>query len=115
MKLTYFNRQRTGKKINILEHSFSQLLNESLLDVRLKNAPNLDNELFRTIISYDPELSKLQNLNDETMASTPEHYSRWLLKMYKSGELKNTTQDKLQLLLQILMLLLSQPRRTILR
>ena len=101
MKLTYFNRQRTGKKINILEHSFSQLLNESLLDVRLKNAPNLDNELFRTIISYDPELSKLQNLNDETMASTPEHYSRWLLKMYKSGELKNTTQDKLQLLLQI--------------
>ena len=45
MKLTYFNRQRTGKKINILEHSFSQLLNESLLDVRLKNAPNLDEQL----------------------------------------------------------------------
>lgn len=96
MKLDYFNIIKEGKKVNINNINFSTLLNESLLDVRQKNASNLSDEEFKYLISFDPVLNNIQNLSNEVMASTPENYIRWLLKMNKLGELKNISPEKMQ-------------------
>ena len=96
MKLSYFNKIHLGKKININNIHFSSILNESLLDVRQKNASNLSDEEFKYLISFDPVLGNIQNLSNDVLASTPENYSRWLLKMNKIGELKNISPEKMQ-------------------
>lgn len=96
MKLSYFNRIHLGKKVNINNIHFSSILNESLLDVRQKNASNLSDEEFKYLISFDPVLGNIQNLSNDVLASTPENYSRWLLKMNKIGELKNISPEKMQ-------------------
>ena len=41
-------------------------------------------------------INNIQNLSNEVMASTPENYIRWLLKMNKLGELKNISPEKMQ-------------------
>lgn len=94
MKLSYFNKIHLGKKVNINNIHFSSILNESLLDVRQKNASNLSDEEFKYLISFDPVLRNIQNLSNDVLASTPENYSRWLLKMNKIGELKNISPEK---------------------
>lgn len=96
MKLSYFNKIHLGKKININNIHFSSILNESLLDVRQKNASNLSDEEFKYLISFDPVLGNIQNLSNDVLVSTPENYSRWLLKMNKIGELKNISPEKMQ-------------------
>lgn len=75
-------------------------LDESLLDVRQKNAKNLSDEQFKQLMNYDPIISQIQNLDDTTMASTNESYSRWLLKMFKNGSLQNAEPEVVRKLLQ---------------
>ena len=65
----------------IFKKQHKRLLDESLLDVRQKNAINLSDEEFKQLMNYDPIISQIDNLDDVTMASTNESYSRWLLKM----------------------------------
>lgn len=100
MKLSAFNLLREGKKFNIENHHLSNLLNESLLDVRHKNAANLSDEEFANLVRFDPVLSTIPTLTDEVMAATPENYSRWLLKLLKNGELSKTSPEKMQKLLK---------------
>ena len=75
-------------------------LDESLLDVRQKNAKNLSDEQFKQLMNYDPIISQIPNLDDSTMASTNESYSRWLLKMLKNGSLQNAEPEVVRKLLQ---------------
>lgn len=75
-------------------------LNESLLDVRQKNAKNLSDEEFKQLMKYDPIISQIPNLDDSTMATTNESYSRWLLKMFKNGSLENSEPEEVKKLLQ---------------
>lgn len=112
MKLNQFNILKCGKKINLNNVSFNMIINESLLDVRNKNANNLSDDEFLSLIQYDPNLYNIQNTNSEVLASTPESYSRWLLKMQKNGELKKITPEKMQKLLASFDLL--KKRRTLL-
>ena len=65
MKLDYFNIIKEGKKVNINNINFSTLLNESLLDVRQKNASNLSDEEFKdycdhiySAVAYQDLISK---------------------------------------------------------
>ena len=92
----HFNKQ-LDKLIFRKQHK--RLLDESLLDVRQKNAKNLSDEQFQQIMSYDPIISQVPSLNDTTMATTNESFSRWLLKMYKSGELQDKEPQLIQKLL----------------
>ena len=75
-------------------------LDESLLDVRQKNAKNLSDEEFKQLMNYDPIISQIPSLDDSTMASTNESYSRWLLKMFKNGSLQNAEPEVVRKLLQ---------------
>lgn len=84
----------------IFKKQHKRLLDESLLDVRQKNASNLSDEEFKQIMSYDPIISQIDNLNDVTMASTNESFSRWLLKMFKNGSLQNAEPEQVRKLLQ---------------
>lgn len=83
----------------IFKKQHKRLLDESLLDVRQKNAKNLSDEEFKKLMSYDPIISQLPSLDDASMANTNESFSRWLLKMYKSGELQNREPQLIQKLL----------------
>lgn len=83
----------------IFKKQHKRLLDESLLDVRQKNAKNLSDEQFKEIMSYDPNISQLPSLDDVSMANANESFSRWLLKMYKSGELQNREPQLIQKLL----------------
>ena len=71
MKLDYFNIIKEGKKVNINNINFSTLLNESLLDVRQKNASNLSDEEFKYLISsaYNGDASAPDGLS--VMDDTP--------------------------------------------
>lgn len=82
------------------EFAKSILLIETLLDVRNKNASDLSDDEFLNLIQYDPQLNDVQIINDETLASKPEGFSRWLLKMQKKGELKNVSHSKMQEILK---------------
>lgn len=82
------------------EFAKSILLIESLLDVRNKNASNLSDEEFLNLIKHDPKLTDIEVINDETLSSKPESYSRWLLKMSKKGELKQVSHSHMQQLLK---------------
>lgn len=93
----HFNKQ-LDKLIFRKQHK--RLLDESLLDVRQKNANNLSDEEFKQIMSYDPIISQIDNLDDVTMASTNESFSRWLLKMFKNGSLQNAEPEQVRKLLQ---------------
>ena len=84
----------------IFKKQHKRLLDESLLDVRQKNASNLSDEEFKQIMSYDPIISQIDNLDDVTMASTNESFSRWLLKMFKNGSLQNAEPEQVRKLLQ---------------
>ena len=84
----------------IFKKQHKRLLDESLLDVRQKNASNLSDEQFKEIMNYDPIISQIDNLDDTLMASTNESYSRWLLKMFKNGSLQNTEPEQVRKLLQ---------------
>lgn len=92
----FFNNQ-LDKLIFRKQHK--RLLDESLLDVRQKNANNLSDEEFKQIMSYDPNISQINNLDDVTMASTNESFSRWLLKMFKNGSLQNAEPEQVRKLL----------------
>ena len=92
----HFNKQ-LDKLIFRKQHK--RLLDESLLDVRQKNANNLSDEEFKQIMSYDPIISQIDNLDDVTMASTNESFSRWLLKMFKNGSLQNAEPEQVRKLL----------------
>ena len=83
----------------IFRKQHKRLLDESLLDVRQKNANNLSDEEFKQIMSYDPIISQINNLDDVTMASTNESFSRWLLKMFKNGSLQNAEPEQVRKLL----------------
>ena len=78
----------------------SILLVESLLDVRNKNASDLSDDEFLNLIKHDPKLTDIEVINDETLSSKPESYSRWLLKMNKKGELKQVSHSHMQQLLK---------------
>ena len=82
------------------EFAKSILLIESLLDVRNKNASDLSDEEFLNLIKHDPKLTDIEVINDETLSSKPESYSRWLLKMSKKGELKHVSHSHMQQLLK---------------
>jgi hypothetical protein len=82
------------------EFAKSILLIESLLDVRNKNASDLSDDEFLNLIKHDPKLTDIEVINDETLSSKPESYSRWLLKMSKKGELKNVSHSHMQQLLK---------------
>lgn len=84
----------------IFKKQHKRLLDESLLDVRQKNASNLSDEEFKQLMSYDPIISQIDNLDDVTMASTNESFSRWLLKMFKNGSLQNAEPEQVRKLLQ---------------
>ena len=84
----------------IFKKQHKRLLDESLLDVRQKNASNLSDEEFKQLMSYDPIISQIDNLDDATMASTNESFSRWLLKMFKNGSLQNAEPEQVRKLLQ---------------
>lgn len=92
----HFNKQLDKL---IFRNQHKRLLDESLLDVRQKNAKNLSDEQFQQIMSYDPNISQLPSLDDVSMANTNESFSRWLLKMYKSGELQDKEPQLIQKLL----------------
>ena len=83
----------------IFRKQHKRLLDESLLDVRQKNAKNLSDEQFKEIMNYDPNISQLPSLDDVSMANANESFSRWLLKMYKSGELQDKEPQFIQKLL----------------
>ena len=85
MKLDYFNIIKEGKKVNFNNINFSTLLNESLLDVRQKNASNLSDEEFKYLISFDPVLNNIQNLSNEVMASSPLNNNSTAPFIYKPG------------------------------
>ena len=82
------------------EFAKSILLVESLLDVRNKNASDLSDDEFLNLIKHDPKLTDIEVINDETLSSKPESYSRWLLKMNKKGELKQVSHSHMQQLLK---------------
>lgn len=84
----------------IFKKQHKRLLDESLLDVRQKNASNLSDEEFKQLMNYDPIISQIDNLDDVTMASTNESFSRWLLKMFKNGSLQNAEPEQVRKLLQ---------------
>lgn len=84
----------------IFKKQHKRLLDESLLDVRQKNAKNLSDEQFKQLMSFDPIISQLPSLDDATMANTNESYSRWLLKMFKNGSLQNAEPEQVRKLLQ---------------
>lgn len=84
----------------IFKKQHKRLLDESLLDVRQKNASNLSDEEFKQLMSYDPIISQINNLDNVTMASTNESFSRWLLKMFKNGSLQNAEPEQVRKLLQ---------------
>ena len=92
----HFNKQ-LNKLIFRKQHK--RLLDESLLDVRQKNAKNLSDEQFKEIMNYDPNISQLPSLDDVSMTNANESFSRWLLKMYKLGELQNREPQLIQKLL----------------
>lgn len=82
------------------EFAKSILLIETLLDVRNKNASDLSDEEFLNLIKHDPKLTDIEVINDETLSSKPESYSRWLLKMNKKGELNQISHSHMQQLLK---------------
>lgn len=84
----------------IFKKQHKRLLDESLLDVRQKNAKNLSDEEFKQLMSYDPIISQIPSLDDATMANTNESFSRWLLKMFKNGSLQNAEPEQVRKLLQ---------------
>ena len=97
MKTNLFNNRKVkNTKFNIEDF----ILVETLLDVRLKNASKLSDEEFRKLISYDPNLSEIIDVNDDTLMNYPESYSRWLLKMFNKGELKNSNPSNIRNYLQ---------------
>ena len=86
MKVDFFNsRKIKNTKFNITDF----ILVETLLDVRQKNASKLSDNEFRKLISYDPNLSEIIYVNDDSLMNYPESYSRWLLKMFNKGELED--------------------------
>lgn len=82
------------------EFAKSILLVESLLDVRNKNASDLSDDEFLNLIKHDPKLTDIETINDKTLSSKPESYSRWLLKMNKKGELNHVSHSHMQQLLK---------------
>lgn len=86
-------------KIDSLE--IKQPIYESLLDVRKKNAANLSDEQFANLMKYDPQISKLPSLTDEIMSTSGESYSKWLLKMHKSGALQNHSPEMIKNYLEL--------------
>lgn len=65
----------------------SDLLYESLYNVRVKNAQGISDEFWAQLVSFDPTLN-IQNPNDETeLSNSPEGYMRWILKMSKNKTL----------------------------
>lgn len=84
----------------IFKKQHKRLLDESLLDVRQKNASNLSDEEFKKLMSFDPIISQIPSLDDATMANTNESFSRWLLKMFKNGSLQNAEPEQVRKLLQ---------------
>ena len=82
------------------EFAKSILLVESLLDVRNKNASDLSDEEFLNLIKHDPKLTDIETINDKTLSSKPESYSRWLLKMNKKGELEHVSHSHMNQLLK---------------
>ena len=84
----------------IFKKQHKRLLDESLLDVRQKNAKNLSDEEFKKLMSFDPIISQIPSLDDATMANTNESFSRWLLKMFKNGSLQNAEPEQVRKLLQ---------------
>ena len=75
------------------------LLNESLLDVRTKNASNLSDEQFAQILSYDPVLNGIDVKDIDVLTNSKENSSRWLIKQYNSGDLFNYQPEEIQNLL----------------
>lgn len=88
MQLSYFNHLKTMIESNRSENGYNPLLNESLLDVRQKNASNLSDTQFNTLMKYDPNLYAVQTSNDD-LKNYPESYMRWLIMMNSKGELKS--------------------------
>lgn len=75
------------------------ILNETLLDVRTKNAINMDDDTFAKVISYDPILAGIDVKDVEVLQNSKENSSRWLIKQYNSGDLFNYQPDKIKNLL----------------
>lgn len=88
MQLSYFNHLKTIIESNRSKNGYNPLLNESLLDVRQKNASNLSDTQFNTLMKYDPNLYTVQTSNDD-LKNYPESYMRWLIMMNSKGELKS--------------------------
>ena len=88
MQLSYFNHLKTIIESNRSKNGYNPLLNESLLDVRQKNASNLSDIQFNTLMKYDPNLYTVQASNDD-LKNYPESYMRWLIMMNNKGELKS--------------------------
>lgn len=88
MQLSYFNHLKTMIESNRSKNGYNPLLNESLLDVRQKNASNLSDTEFNRLMQYDPNLYSIQATSDE-LKNYPESYMRWLIMMNNKGELKS--------------------------
>ena len=77
MKLNEFILSRKNKNLE-------ELLFESLYDVRVKNAHDIDDKLWAELVSFDPTLN-IQNPNDDDeLRKSPEGYMKWLLKLNRS-------------------------------
>lgn len=100
MKIDMFERK--NKYFNSENYTFLNIINESLLDIKEKNAKNISNEDFSYIVSFDPKLYSIaDNLTPENMANANESYVRYLIKMFKKGQLNNQNKEKVQNLLNM--------------
>lgn len=100
MKIDMFERK--NKHFNSENYTFLNIINESLLDIKEKNAKNISNEDFSYIVSFDPKLYSIaDNLTPENMANANESYVRYLIKMFKKGQLNNQNKEKVQNLLNM--------------
>nr|DAV04733.1 MAG TPA: hypothetical protein [Caudoviricetes sp.] len=95
MQLSYFNHLKTIIESNRSKNGYNPLLNESLLDVRQKNASNLSDIQFNTLMKYDPNLYTIQASNDD-LKNYPESYMRWLIMMNNKGELKSLSPNNVR-------------------
>lgn len=95
MQLSYFNHLKTIVESNRSENGYNPLLNESLLDVRQKNASNLSDTEFNKLLQYDPNLYSIQASSNE-LKNYPESYMRWLIMMNNKGELNNLTPNNVR-------------------
>lgn len=76
------------------------MLNESLYDVKVKNAKNLSDSDFVELTKFDPELYDKNFVSDDDMKQTSESFMRWILGMYRSGKLKQQSQEEVRNLLK---------------